>query len=142
MLYKLPRIYIAGRFIERERLLEARTMVRDLGFTCVSGWMDEVEPKDSLLPGVPRDRHTCLNLCGRDLGDLCACDLLILDTFGSGGGGRFVEWGFAHALGIELMLVGPERTIFDHLADAAAIYKDWRQVEMALRGIKDDAYRR
>lgn len=122
-------VYIAGRFTEKDRLNRHRVALRKRGFEVSSSWMDEPDGLDNDTVTTEQSRNAAV----RDLDEINECDILILDTFGEGGGGRFVEWGFAEANDKLLLLVGPKVSVFDTLAFARLKY--WNLLDVWLDNV-------
>jgi len=108
------KIYIAGFFNTRERLLEYRDELKGLGHEIVSSWLNE-RPKPGQMPEAAFFKHTAI----KDLTELQSSECMIVDTFDvTPRGGREVELGFAMSDPNRLIyVVGPRRNIFHHLAD-------------------------
>lgn len=107
---------------------EIRAQIHLLGHEVISSWLDEDQSFNSIPEMAP-------GFSFRDLGEVMASDLLIIDTFeGSNTGGREVEYGAAIALGRPVWRVGPSRNIFHSIAKRTfnsweAVYYDLSRVQ-------------
>lgn len=115
-------IYIAGKYTAKERLKRERNILRELDPSGVSSsWLDEPEatyyaPEDEVARQI--------EMADRDWREVSAADCVVVDTIDeSTTGGREVEFGMAIALNRTLVVIGPARTIFHHIADYR--YPDW-----------------
>lgn len=102
----MKKFYLAAKFSRIEEMRQLSDELRDvLGWTPSCRWVYGGEE------GLSR-----ANIALLDLEDVAACDVIILFTHPreepQPGGGRFVEFGYAMALGKELMVVGPEENVF------------------------------
>jgi nucleoside 2-deoxyribosyltransferase len=115
-------IYIAGKWSARERLAERAKEVEALGHKVVSSWL---RPDVAIEQGewASMSSHEQASYASRDLDEVDAADLLILDTFDeSNTGGREVEYGYAIGANKIVTRVGPTRNGFHHLMEG---YQDW-----------------
>ena len=116
--YRDLRIYIAGKWEARERLQDMRLLLQLEGYQVTSSWLDErpAEPGYVAIDGAAL----------RDLTEIDACNLFILDTLDENKtGGANVEFGYALAGSANraLWLVGPQRNLFHALASVR--FTDW-----------------
>ena len=117
------KIYLATKYLAKERLLAPRDQITKLGHNVVSRWLDEAADADT--------HHEMYQAAIRDLEDIRKADLLILDTFDEDyRAGREVEFGMALGLNREVWLVGPRRNIFHHLVPH---FDSWPDVLDCLR---------
>jgi len=104
------RIYVASYYDTKERIKPFVTQLKDIGHVITSTWTEEPHETDSdaaLTDGLRK------YYAWRDLEEIDDAELLLLDTFDvNPRGGREFEAGYALALGLEVWLVGPERSIF------------------------------
>lgn len=111
-------IYLAGVFETRARLRPIRDKLRARGYVVTSSWLDE---PDGSTSAPPPEQASSFAL--RDLQEIEAADLLIVDTFDvAPRGGREFEAGYAWALDREVWRVGPARSVFHHLLSAYATW--------------------
>lgn len=104
------KVYLAARFESRWRLRDVALELAVLGYQLVSSWLVEPTP----LELSEEDKK---QIAIRDLSELKAADLLILDTLDENiRGGREVEWGIALTRAIPRYIVGPARNVFHFLA--------------------------
>ncbi len=122
------RLYIAGYFNTRDRLLPYVSRLWEQGHVITASWLDEeLKPGQRLV-----DTGTHLykaeelrNFACRDVWDLNRSEAIIMDTIDvTPRGGREVEWG-AYVFGPvrEGYIVGPKRNVFHELAKA--VFPTW-----------------
>lgn len=125
-------VYIAGYFNTRQRLRPIRDKIREMGYEVLSSWLSERPQPDaegSTLAAHERYRQ----FAQRDLLEIEACDLIIVDTIDvTKRGGREVEYGYAGALGKKRWIVGPTRNVFHFLCNRH--FDTWPE---ALQALKD-----
>lgn len=122
------RIYIAGKYEARARLIEWRGRLIGLGHEVTSTWLDETIKREESTPAYD------VAAAQRDIEAIQGSDLFILDTLDlSVTGGREVEYGIAYLRGCDLWVVGPRRNIFHQLADKHFI--DWPDAINEFRGV-------
>lgn len=103
--------YLAGKYTAKPRLRIERDRLVERGFVSVSRWLDHN------LIEAEVDRDGLVREAMSDLEDLRNADTFIIDTRDvSETGGREVELGFAMALRLYTIVVGPSRNIFHNLA--------------------------
>ncbi len=128
----MTRLYLAGYFDTRARLLPWRDALRAQGYEVTSRWLDE--SKDVTYATV--DEAYRLACALRDCDDVRHAEALIVDTFDvSERGGREFEAGLAYALGIPLFIVGPFRNVFHRLA--LRHFEDWEACLRFFRLLRD-----
>ena len=121
-------IYIAGKWEAKERLKAWRTVIENSNLgTVVGTWLNE-EGK----PGDQVSEREAWEYANRDLDEINAADLLILDTEDTNErGGREVEFGFALAKCPHVWVVGPKRNVFHRLANRH--HMTWEETIRTLR---------
>lgn len=125
------RVYIAGRMTERHLLVEWREKVRGLGFLCDCKWIDA---PDNIVETIGESRMLMAKYANADLDDVEDSHIFILDLVGTGGGGRFFEYGVAYARGKICCVVGMSPgSIFDALSPR---FDNWPEVLGWLEEIK------
>ncbi len=114
------RIYIAGRFEDQLRLRPFRDILWSMGHEVVSSWLDEIAHLSHMSDAVFRRK-----LAIKDLGEVRAADLLILDLLGEKSSGKNIEFGAAVASVTPKLvyIVGNLTSTFHTLADNH--FKDW-----------------
>ena len=114
--------YLAGLFGRQKELAGYAAEIRSWGHTVTSRWLDET-PVD-----MPDPYAAARAVVDRDFEDVRACDTTLLFTQPRGepqvGGGRFVEFGYAWAIGRTLAVVGPVENVFVGHPDIRR-YADW-----------------
>lgn len=121
------KIYIAGTFADQKALREVSNTIWSMGHEVVSTWLQE-----STKSEVMSDEEHKRKLAIKDLAELYAADLVILDNRQSSGG-KNAEWGigigrFHHKL---LWLVGEPTNVFHYLADKR--FSNWGECLTFLR---------
>lgn len=114
---KHPAAYIAGRYALREKLLGAARHLQFSGISVTSRWLhgltDQTVPETKMLDAELGE------FARQDLLDIRRADYLILfgesPEIGYTTGGRMVEMGYALALGIPVVLIGPHENVFSRL---------------------------
>jgi hypothetical protein len=114
------RIYISSSFTRQHLLRPYRDALWKMSHEVVSTWLDEIGHPDGM-------DFTALNrrIGIKDLGEVRAADMLIMDNEGVASPGRNVEFGVA--LGSVtpkiIYLIGIPSSAFHHLADK--VFADW-----------------
>ena len=105
------KIYVAGKWADRDKLAVFANKLRDLGHYITSHWLTS-EYEDEAIDGWK-------DYAERDMQDIYDADLFILFTEHDPPhrNSRLVELGLALAYGKETTVVGPLETIFCTLAD-------------------------
>lgn len=107
------KIYIAARFESQAEMRVWREKIQALGHEVTSRWLDVKEP----YPPA----ETCAVV---DLVDVRRADLVVCFSprsgFYSGRGGRHVEFGYALAMGLPVLLVGEPENVFHWLVPCCA----------------------
>lgn len=125
------RVYIAGRMTHRNLLLKWRKRVQAAGFLCECLWMDA---PDDIVEDQHADREQMVKYAQADLNDLDKCSIFILDLQGTGGGGRFFEYGVAYNRGMTICSVGMfPASVFEALSPN---FNTWPEVMGWLEEIK------
>ena len=125
-------VYIAGFFDAQQRLRAVRAQLKSMtSWVIRSRWLDETATQATFV--TPPDRSDeYRHYAKRDLDDIMDCDRLFVDTFDiTPRGGREVEVGYAHALDIPFIVVGPKRNVFHELS--IRHFEHWDDVYEAIR---------
>lgn len=128
------RFYLAARPTRIEQLREAEHDLIKLGHESVSSWLhNENDTEVNGGAALAYGSKLANDFARTDLADVARCDVLITFTEERGslqrGGGRFVEIGYALALGKRVVSVGSVENLFIGLTEN---YPDWDAAEMAL----------
>lgn len=125
-------IYLAGFFDTRQRLRLIRDKIKEMGYEVLSSWLSE-RPQAEATGDVLDAHEKYRRYAKRDLTEIEACDLIIVDTIDvTKRGGREVEYGYAGALGKKRWIVGPTRNVFHFLCNRH--FDTWPE---ALQALKD-----
>ena len=107
------KVYLAGRFGDRETLRELRGVLARVGVTVTSRWLDSGHQSDD-----PTDAERS-QYAREDLYDIDDADVLVLwnpaHHHRSGRGGRHVELGYALAKRKRVILIGQRENVFHYL---------------------------
>lgn len=133
-------IYLAARFDRRDQLRGYRDELNDMGIAVSSRWLDNhgMGERDDATNGVviytPADLARCAI---EDLDDIEAADVFVTFTetpdVGYTSGGRHVELGFALALNIPVLIVGPRENVFHDLVETDELVAQVQTWEQAVR---------
>lgn len=108
------KIYLAHNFKARWWLQDYKRMLEAFGHIVTSRWITQYYPEEKYR--TPEDRQKAAR---EDLEDINAADALILftDQYGdTPGKGKFMEFGYALALGKKIYIHGQDKScVFYHL---------------------------
>lgn len=114
MTYK---VYLAGRFDRQHEFRRYRDELVDVGIEVTADWLDNHGDAERIASG--QEHYSDLELgdfAASDLHDVRKADLLVAFTespdIGSSSGGRHIETGFALALDMPIIVVGPRENVF------------------------------
>lgn len=134
------KIYLAARYSRHPEMRAYRDDLEDLGHTVTSRWINghhQMAEATMFTAGAPEEVN---RFALEDLEDLRAADLVINFTevprSGNNRGGRHVEFGMAHALGLGLIIVGHRENVFHYLPEVV-FYPSWEEALKDL-GAGDD----
>lgn len=118
--------YIAAPFSEKAAAAAVVALLKEHGFGCTSRWITQ----DQLDIGQ-RNEIENQRWADADLEDVASADFLIaLNLPGweyKGSGGRHVEFGYALALKIPIILVGKRSSLFHHKREVTLV-DDWTKL--------------
>ena len=117
-------IYLAAAFRRKAEIAKYAATLRQMGFAIVSTWHDRLDDESDTEEASHEDLRKFAIL---DLDDLHQADQFILFNGVGRRGGRLVEFGYAVAYQLDIMIVGPKTTIFDHLPGIIH-YPEWEDV--------------
>lgn len=125
----MKKVYLAAKFSRREEMEQLAKDLPDVGLVCIARWVYGGED------GLSRR-----DIAELDLDDVSRADMLILFTHERSipqpGGGRFVEFGYALALGKRCVVVGPEENIFC-AHERVEVYPSWKDFLEHEKSISD-----
>lgn len=128
--------YLAARFSRYDEMQGVRDVLRGLGHTVTSRWIDQHggDQLESAAQAVLNSDPASVAHFGlHDLEDIDAADVVVsfTSTDGGGKGGRHVEFGYALGAGKPVVIVGPRENIF-HTLPQVEHHADWPRWVMAL----------
>jgi nucleoside 2-deoxyribosyltransferase len=108
---QMNKVYVAGWYSQITQAKEAARELRQAGYLVTAPWIDGVTDTAN---GYPLMQAALDDLHGVKQADYL---MLLALPFGTmyNGGGRWVEFGYALALGKRMVVVGEHETIFCHL---------------------------
>ena len=116
-----PGVYLASMYQRRDEMCIYADILNRNGFYVTSRWLQEQEPVDSQM-GDHSDEFY-YQTSEDDLEDVADADFVIFfaetPETGTTRGGRHVEFGYALALNIPVIVVGPKENVF-HYNDLVA----------------------
>lgn len=115
------RIYIAGSFVDQKALREPAAKLWEAGHEVTGTWLNE-QGRPLYMSSDDFKRKLAM----KDIAEVYAADLIILDNRRSSGG-KNIEWGvglgqFQKKL---LWLIGEPTNVFQHLADRQ--FPNWEE---------------
>jgi nucleoside 2-deoxyribosyltransferase len=129
------RVYLAGKYRQREFFQRIADQLEWCGIQVVSQWIYETvaKSKEELI-GTGHG----MDFAERDLVNIDCADMLVLDTWllqqEETQGGMYVEFGYALAQGKRLVVIGPPTNVFTRLADVRRFH-DWTSFMEWMYGI-------
>lgn len=131
--------YLAARYSKHPEMQGVRDVLRGIGHEVTSRWIDchtEItgDHSKSFTTEILNERpEDCAIVGAHDLEDIRAADAIVFfsEEGAPGKGGRFVEWGYAYALGKRMILVGRRENVF-HTLPEIEWYSDWSHLVMAI----------
>lgn len=144
---KLPKIYVAAPWADRELAKEAKLKLEADGFEVTSRWIEKHLPKPSDQSGLGYDRVILIQEAGHDVEDVFNADIVILlntQKRGEETSGKAVETGMAMAWMKPVIVVGEISNIFHYLMpvvttldEAVALIQSWMDRKPVLDTPKD-----
>lgn len=118
-------IYIAAPFQNRDDARKKRDFLVGKGHVVTSRWIDTPFQGDDTL--TPEQRVAEARM---DLEDISRADVFVVLTDPRPiGVGHHVEFGYALAIGLEMVVIGPSKSIFH---DLATRYETWEEALEAI----------
>lgn len=131
----INKIYLAACFEQQKEVCDKAVELEKLGFICTSSWRFE----DGEIPPTPAHLNKCAMQDLKDLRD--ANYFVCLTDQSSQRGGKHVEFGYALALGMPILIVGRRENIFHSLlridfvetwSDALDLLLSWQEKVKAI----------
>jgi nucleoside 2-deoxyribosyltransferase len=127
-------VYLAAGFSRKDEIAEKSKELRLLGVQVTSTWPWEEVPANCTLADCSDTYHQ--DNAARDIAEINAADSIILFTQDPTKpfcrGGRMHEFGYAHARGKRLVVVGPRENIF-HYLPTVNVYPTWEALIQELK---------
>lgn len=124
------KIYLAGKYSSKEEIREKAAELRALGIEVTSTWLEEPHAPNTAMSDVPEDDLAVY--AQNDLTDIEMADWLVFfsedPTTSVVRGGRHVEFGYALATDMGILVVGPHENIFHHLPEVIVI-STWNEAK-------------
>lgn len=129
----MTKIYLASSYARKDEMRGVRDVLVAAGHIVTSSWIDL--PDDTVNPGIKNKmmQSAPLRFSGyaeQDASDLCDAHLFIMFTGDEKGkessGGRHTELGFALALEVIVVIIGPRENVFQCLPGIVN-YETWRE---------------
>jgi nucleoside 2-deoxyribosyltransferase len=118
------KIYIAGWFGSQKRLQKEKHWLEQRGHVVTSSWLNEKVDDPTKITTTDLLPESNQLLAAKDFWEIAESELFVIDTGDvSDRGGREVELGYALALKIPVVLVGPRRNVFHYLI--RKVYAEW-----------------
>ena len=119
------KVYLAARYSRRDELREHKSILEKHGIEVTSRWLLENEPLDSKMGQHTEDFY--VETANIDIEDIDVADAVVFFSeepfVGTPRGGRHVEFGYAHAIGRPIYVIGPKENIF-HYRDRVYNYEN------------------
>ena len=133
------KFYLAARYSKHPEMQGVRDVLCGLGHEVTSRWIDlhtaiTGDHSKSFTPEILNSRpDECAIVAEHDLEDIREADVILFfsEDGDPGKGGRFVEWGYAIALGKQMILIGQRENVF-HTLEFIEHYPDWAHFVMEL----------
>jgi len=108
------KIYLTGRYSQKEEIKEFAEQIKSLGVEVTSSWLDEPHPPQITMDDLTKEELRDFAL--RDFYDLRAADAIVCFSCSpiepTVRGGRHVEFGIALALAKNIWVLGPRENVF------------------------------
>jgi nucleoside 2-deoxyribosyltransferase len=112
------KLYLAALYSRRDEMEICADYLKNCGFEITSSWVYGAEENE----GRTREQNAIM-----DLEDVDKADIVLSFTHPRGtlttGGGRHVEFGYAHAKGKQQVLIGERENVFHYLPNVE-VYPD------------------
>lgn len=116
------KVYVAGSSKELDRVADAMAALRESGVEVTHDWVEVIKARGSANP-LGASAADCAQWAWEDLLGVRAADVVWLMVPAQGGLGCYVEYGYALALNIPVVISGEYgRTIFTALTDECHEY--------------------
>lgn len=133
------RIYLAGRYSDKELITERATDLARAGHKIVSRWIAEPHPPQTQLSDITTGELVAY--ANIDITDIHRCDTFLFFSVDplvpTHRGGRHVEFGYALALGKRIVVFGPKENIFHYIPNEVMHYDRWDSLVAYLDYLKE-----
>lgn len=120
-------IYLASRYSRKDEMRNRAEYLAGFGFTVTSTWLEEKYDPNIKITDIADDTNR--ELAAIDLYDIDRSDTLIFFAEDQNNqpprGGRHVEFGYALARGLDIVVIGVKENIF-HYLKPIKVYPDWQ----------------
>jgi hypothetical protein len=132
------RIYLSARYGRRSEMVKCAYELRDDGHRVTSQWINGEDETEGQRHTFADQRQWALD----DLYDINRSETLIAFTEPAdsafGRGGRHVEFGYAMARGLNLIVVGPRENVFHH-HDDVIWFSNWHEARQYIKSLQTAA---
>ena len=115
------RVYLAASFKRKSEMRKCRDDLRKLGITVTSTWLREHNACDKTMSPAQAELRAII-----DKEDIGRADLLIEFTEKRARGGHIYETGYADALGLDMLFVGPRVHVFHYQSQFSQV-NTWKE---------------
>jgi len=130
------KVYLAARYSSKEQMKVYAEELRAEGIEVTARWLEEKYSPNTGMNEVPYNE--LVMFARTDLQDVEDADVLVFFAEDPENqpvrGGRHVEFGYALALGKQILVIGPVENIFHNLPEIPH-YENFEQVKNALKAI-------
>lgn len=120
----MTRLYLAGRWSNRENIQQKANQLKRMGFFITSRWHSD--PNHLVFRDATSPEEIAWNdtLAHHDMEDLYSAEAIVYFAEHGSRGGSHVEFGMAIAWGKDLILVGPRSHVFTFFCQVIC-YETW-----------------
>lgn len=132
----MVKVYLAARYSRKNEIAAYAQELKSMGFEVTSTWTEETHATNVQLTDITPATHA--EYSQRDISEIDAADMMVFfsesPTEPHVRGGRHVEFGYALAIGLDILIVGPAENIFHYLPESFGIERvdTWLQAKSNL----------
>lgn len=135
------KVYLAAQYHRKEEIRKYADDLRHIGHEVTSSWLEEPHAPTTQLIDLTDQQHRDYAI--QDIVDIVQADSLVFfsvpDTELTVRGGRHVEFGYALARGIPIIVVGPKENIFHYLKGIQHV-QNWTEALPIFARIREDEF--